>query len=313
MREGPGVNFSALKALVPGTGVQVLGQSEDGRWLNIKMDDGTQGWIANALVRINPTPTLIFTPTSTPNLTAMALGTPLPTDLFGGGTITPTPPRSVVTPTPVPEISSTPPGPTETFALPIIDVNSIQQTATALAAAQPVASDTPVPTVAANNDPTTTNDVSLDVTATFTPLALELDPQGASLRTADVYAYCDKPGTKKAPTNLKAGSAIRVVWGWFAKTPEFIRQHVDNAVYDVRVDGNALSEWKLFRDPNVQKQSAERYWTYWFVPYGPLQAGQHIISYKLTWNARISDGFESFGPGTSKLAETGTCTFNVTG
>src|SRR5262245_7068381 len=29
VREGPGVNFSAIQALIPGTGVEVLGQNED--------------------------------------------------------------------------------------------------------------------------------------------------------------------------------------------------------------------------------------------------------------------------------------------
>ena len=104
VREGPGVNYSAIQALVPGTGVEILGQNEDGRWLNIRLDDGKQGWISSSLVYRNPLPTLEPTATPSPNLTALALGTPLPTAVLGGFTITPTPPRSVVTPTPPGEV-----------------------------------------------------------------------------------------------------------------------------------------------------------------------------------------------------------------
>jgi hypothetical protein len=311
VREGPGVNFSAIKALVPGTGVEVVAQSQDGRWMNIRMDDGTQGWIATSLVRINPTPTIVPTATPSPDLTLMALGTPLPTAIFGGSTITPTPPRGVTTPTPATPFEtislSPPPEVTESLELPIIDVTAIQQT---IAAQGTIDAATPTPTA-----------TEFGVTATFTPFLLT--PQGdqsggsegssvGAQRSADVLAYCDRPRSgRPAPKNLKAGTVIRVYWGWFASTEANIRQHVANAVYDVRVDGTPLTDWKLYRDPDVRKQNDGRFWVYWFVPYGPLLAGEHVIAYKVTWNARITDGFEFFGPGTDKLSEEGTCTFTV--
>ena len=34
-------------------------------------------------------------------------------------------------------------------------------------------------------------------------------------------------------------------------------------------------------------------------------------TYRVTWSREITDGFESFGPGTAKPEETGSCTFNV--
>ena len=100
VRQGPGVNFPALQALPPGSGVEVLGQNADGTWINIRMEDGEEGWVSSTLLSIQATATPLPTLTPTPDLTALALGTPLPTAILGGGTITPTPPRSVVTPTP---------------------------------------------------------------------------------------------------------------------------------------------------------------------------------------------------------------------
>src|SRR5689334_13307696 len=65
VREGPSVGASAIVALKPGTGVQVLATSPDNKWLNIRMDDGREGWIAVELVRVNPVPTDF--PTATPS------------------------------------------------------------------------------------------------------------------------------------------------------------------------------------------------------------------------------------------------------
>jgi hypothetical protein len=319
IREGPGVNYGAIKALKPGTGVTVLRQTEDGKWLNILMDDGTQGWIATSLLRINPTPTLIPTSTPTPNLTALAQGTPLPTAILGGGTITPTPPRSVATPTPIEEGALSPtPEATAAFELPVIDVSSIQETATALAGGSNQSGTTTQPT---------STGLPLGVTATFTPLALVSGTPATAAPTqagvgsegnttgsqqgVDVLAYCDNRALRTPPpTNLKSGATIDVFWSWYAKDTNLIQQHIDNAVYDVQVDGKPLDNWQQFRIP-VRKQGDGNYYVYWFVPFGPLAAGPHTITYKVSWKAAISDGYQMYGPGTNKESETGTCTFTV--
>ncbi|MBK8031382.1 MAG: SH3 domain-containing protein [Chloroflexi bacterium] len=99
LRTGPDVTFSAITALRPGTRLEVLGTNLEGDWFNVRLEDGTEGWVSAVLVRIQETPTPFPTLTPSPNLTSLFLGTPLPTALFGGGTVTPTPPRSVVTAT----------------------------------------------------------------------------------------------------------------------------------------------------------------------------------------------------------------------
>ncbi|MBZ0299953.1 MAG: SH3 domain-containing protein, partial [Anaerolineae bacterium] len=64
VREGPGTGFSAFEALRPGTRVEVLGQDVEGVWLNIRLEDGREGWVATSLVRLQDTPTPL--PTLTP-------------------------------------------------------------------------------------------------------------------------------------------------------------------------------------------------------------------------------------------------------
>lgn len=304
VREAPSVNSSAITALVPGTGVEILGQNEDGRWLNILMDDGRQGWIATTLVRINPTPTAFPTATPSPDYTAIALGTSLPTAILGGGTITPTPPRSVVTATAV--TNATASGSPTAQGIPVIDLTAIQGTATALA----LPTLTPVPSITPLISPTPSVPF---IGITFTPSGEGVGSEGntGSQQGVDVLAYCDnKAFGRPAPANLTAGATIDVFWSWFASTPEQVQQHVDNAVYDVSVDGTPLSDWGQYGG-SVRKQNDGNYYKYWYVPFGPLAAGQHTITYRVTWNAQITDGYDVFGPGTNRESEAGTCTFLV--
>ncbi|MGV2437505.1 MAG UNVERIFIED_CONTAM: hypothetical protein LVT10_23520 [Anaerolineae bacterium] len=49
----------------------------------------------------------------------------------------------------------------------------------------------------------------------------------------------------------------------------------------------------------------------WYVPTAPLEAGEHVITYSVTWTTRVFDGYAYFGPGSATLTESGTCTFTV--
>jgi hypothetical protein len=307
VRQGPGIEFNAIIALTPGTGVMILGQNEDGRWLNIRLDDGREGWISAALLRVNPTPTLVPTATPSPDMTALALGTPLPTAVLGGGTVTPTPPLSVVTPSPVGATLAAPPVTTTSGAppLPVIDVTAINLTATSLALPTTTPTFTPLPAISA------TPSVPF-IGVTFTP-APGSGGEGSTNQQqgVDVLAYCDNRNFgRPAPTNLLAGATIDIFWGWYASTRELIQQHVDNVIYDVRIDGVALTNWRQYAS-SIRVERDGNYHIYWYVPYGPLAAGEHKITYSVTWSQQITDGYDFFGPGTNRASESGTCTFTV--
>lgn len=321
VREGPGLNFSAIEALTPGTGVEVLGQSPDGTWINVRMESSREGWIAASLLSIRPTQTPIPTSTPSPDLTALFLGTPLPTSIFGGGTVTPTPPRAAVT---VTRVSGTPASPTPASSqafLPVIDTTAINQTAIALAGDVGIATPTrPGATPVTITAPLTTSP-SRAVTATNTPNVLGTritatpfnspTPGPASVQQGiDVFALCDDTSLGiPAPNNLGAGSTIDVYWAWFASSPELIQQHVASATYEVKIDGVLLTSWKQYAT-NI-RPVGNQYVIYWYVPAGPLASGRHKIDYRVTWSSQISDGGATFGPGTGNPEEIGSCTFNV--
>ena len=318
VREGPGVGFSAFDAVRPGTSVEVLGQNADGDWLNIKLEDGREGWISTTLIRLQDTPTPVPTFTPSPDLTALALGTPLPTAILGGGTVTPTPPRSAVTPTPVTPTAvgeSSDEGDagaaTSTPFLPIIDVDAINQTATALVGGVVAPTSTPVgQTQAGTSLPGATP--TLNILMTATQIAGVGGQGSASAQQGvDVLAYCnDTSFGSPAPTNLAAGSTIDIWWSWFARTETQVQDHLANATYQVAIDGVALANWREYRT-TIRQESDGNYYVYWYVPAGPLASGQHEITYRVSWSEEISDGYTTFGPGTSNPVETGSCTFTV--
>lgn len=311
VRSGPGVSFSAFVALAPGTRVIVLGQNPDGNWLNIQLENGDEGWVSSTLISIQQPPTPIPTATPSPDLTALALGTPLPTALFGGGTVTPTPPRSVVSPTPV--TATTEGGATPTPFLPVIDVTAINLTATALTGG--IIAPTATPTRGAPAGATTTGAVPTTPAGPGPTATLQAGVGGAGSVSAqegvDVLAYCnDLSYGRPAPTNLEAGATIDVWWGWFAKTEAQIQDHLANVIYEVAIDGVRIQNWQLYRGP-IRLEGDGNYHVYWYVPAGPLAAGQHQITYSVSWRAPISDGYEDFGPGTANPIQTGRCDFVV--
>ncbi|MBE2269592.1 MAG: SH3 domain-containing protein [Anaerolinea sp.] len=302
LREGPDVSYAAITALRPGTRLEILGTSTDGEWLNVRLEDGTEGWVNAPLVRIQDTPTPFPTFTPSPNLTALALGTPLPTALIGGGTVTPTPPRSIVTATlPGTTTALLPPATTQRF---LPDVQSINETATALAGGgiRPIATTPSTPL----GGPTGGPFVGASVTPP-TPSGNPLARQGV-----DVLAYCDDPSNRMpAPTDLAAGSTVDVWWFWYALTEQQVRDHIDAAVYQVQLDGRPFANWRQYTG-EIVPDGTGNYVVRWYMPTSePLTAGVHRVTYSVTWTRTIFDGYDQFGPGTGITTQTGSCTFTV--
>jgi SH3-like domain-containing protein len=50
VRSGPGTENAVVNSLSPGNVVVVLGESDDGTWINVRLPDATDGWVSNTLV-----------------------------------------------------------------------------------------------------------------------------------------------------------------------------------------------------------------------------------------------------------------------
>lgn len=334
VRNGPGEGFEVIGTLTPGDGVQILGQNTAGDWFNILLDDGRQGWISSRLVSVQATPTAPPSLTPTPDQTLLALGTPLPTAIIGGGTITPTPPLAAVSATPLgtqpAQVANNTPTTTAPFipVIPDVNVSVINQTATALAGnivqVSPPPTFTPAPNVpvqstlpaSASNTPDPNSNITPTVSSGVTPVAGDNPVVQQGVR---VFALCDNPNLRiAAPTNLATGSTIVVWWSWIvvansedaART--LINQHEAAVRYEVRVNDVLLENWRQYGVPTISQTGTNSYSKSWFVPFNQtLTAGTYRVTYRATWSSAISDGKANYGPGTLNLTEEGACTFVV--
>src|SRR5690606_817480 len=309
VREGPGTNFSAITALAPGTGVEVLGENADGTWINILMEDGTEGWVSASLLFIRPTQTPIPTFTPTIDQTAIALGTAFPTAILGGVPVSPTPPPSVLVTTPASD-TETEDAASSAPGTQVIDLSAFNMTATALVGSI-TGNATANATSSAPSGPVggPTGGPIGGPTPTFGPGSGQRG-SASSQEGVDVLAYCDNPAMGlPAPRNLRRGATIDIYWSWYARTREQLQDHIENVIYEVAINGERLTNWRLYAAP-ITQQNGDWY-QYWFVPYGPLAPGEYVITYRVTWREAISDGYKQFGPGTGTPFEEGSCTFTV--
>ncbi|MDX2137969.1 MAG: SH3 domain-containing protein [Chloroflexota bacterium] len=304
VRSGPGASFDPITALVPGTGVEVLGVSSDGSWYNVVMEDGREGWVSATLVFVRPSATPFPSITPTPDLTQRAQSGQ-PTSVIGGNVITPTPPQAITTltppGTPAPVTPTAPPGiVVPTINTGQINTDAIGQTATALAGGAGAVAATPRPAGGPTGGP-------LPLATTPAPPP----PAGTVVvgQAVDVFALCDNPAFRlPPPANLATGTTIDIYFAWFAATRQQVEDHVANAIYEVRLDGVQLT---VGQPQFIRARNQGGYEAYWYLQAGPLTAGQRVITYRVTWRAAVFDGTASFGPGTGIPEERGSCTFTV--
>ncbi len=307
VREGPGTSFSSFDSVAPGTGVMIIGQTSDADWYNIRLEDGAEGWISSRLLFVEPSATPFPSATPSPDLTALFLGTPLPTQVLGGSTITPTPPRSIQTGTPgtavpTPTATVTQPG---VPGLPIVDIDTIQQTATALAGG------VTNPTRQPAGEATAAREITVAPRTGTAPPPPSDTPNPQNVDGRDVFAFCDDVAQYGigAPGNLREGDIIDIWWGWIASTPQQVQQHIDTVSYELRVNGESIENVNQY--VTDIRTFGSQHIAYWYVPYGPLASGDYEIAYVASWDEVISDGSEQFGPGTDNPFNQESCSFTV--
>ncbi len=281
VRAGPGTQFAVSESLAPESGVQVIGQNDEGDWYQIRRDEGDEGWVSAALLRIvEPTPAAEPTEAQAQRISeetriVIELG-----DAAG-------------------QANEDGDDGVLVINVPIADVNAMRLTATELVGADMTASAAAALTRPAAPGPS----------PTIPPPTAEA-PAATPLFDVNVFAFCNDPVFGiDAPSNLTAGSTIKIFWAWFASTESYLQQHITNATHELRVNGALIENVNLYRlNPS---RSGAQHVVYWYVPYGPLEAGPHYITYRVTWRNPISDGYASYGPGADTEFEEESCNFVV--
>jgi hypothetical protein len=130
-------------------------------------------------------------------------------------------------------------------------------------------------------------------------------------RTEDsglIFAECDL--TPRAnPGRLFDDDWLTVFWSWYAKTPEQVQNHINNAQYTVSIQGLPVTK---FTTTAIRQLDDGNYWVFYIADVGRnWRPGTYQINFGLTWANRITDGYLSFGPGTIRSSYNNTCTFNI--
>jgi hypothetical protein len=123
-----------------------------------------------------------------------------------------------------------------------------------------------------------------------------------------IFAECDDYPVAN-PGLLYDTDNIVVFWSWYARTPELVQQHIDNAVYEVGVFDS-----EPFIQPVIVSDIVQRgrnYWVFYTITVGNVKPGSYPIEFKLSWKNPISDGYDDFGPGTENERFNSTCAFTV--
>ncbi len=283
VRRGPGTNFPVMVLLAPGSAAQVIGQNDDASWLQLRLENGGAGWVSAGLLDLQgPTRALAAEPAD--DTLVISEETRIVVELAGAEQSAGDQPGDDVL----------------LIEAPIVDLAVLRATATAIIGA--------TATQAAREaaDATAAAPTAIPPSATSTAAG----PTAVPLFDVNVFAFCDDPAFGiAAPRDLTAGSTIKIFWAWFASTEAYLRQHMSNATHELRVDGEEI------RNVNAHRGNPGRSGTdhvvYWYVPFGPLAAGDYRITYRVTWQNAISDGYSRYGPGTGTVFEEESCSFKV--
>ena len=277
VRNGPGTQFAAIGSLTPDSGVQVIGQNDEGDWYQVRLEDGAEGWVSASLLRIEAPP-----PTAEP-AQRFSEETRIVVELGDAAAA----------------VSDDADEGVLIVNVPIVDVDAMRMTATVLVGADMTATAAAAPTLPA--------EVASSPTAQ--PRAADRSLP-TPLYNVKVFAFCNDPAFGiAAPSNLTAGSTIEIFWAWFASTENYLRQHMTNATHELRINGAPIENVNRYR--RIPTRSGAQHVVYWYVPFGPLEAGPYVITYRVTWRNPISDGYASYGPGTDTEFEEESCNFAV--
>ena len=131
-------------------------------------------------------------------------------------------------------------------------------------------------------------------------------------RTANpglIFAECaDVEGAD--PGLIYDTDELLLFWSWFAKTPEQVQDHLNNALYKVELRGMPLPDWSVSEIKQVP--GSLNWWVFYTADLGgKWEPGTYGVNFAVRWVNPISDGYESFGPGTeNELLDSG-CLFTV--
>ena len=124
-----------------------------------------------------------------------------------------------------------------------------------------------------------------------------------------IESYCNKFGD--SPVSVKQHQPVIIWWRWDAKTADLVQDHLDAARYEIYLDGQRISS---VRQTGIEYLSDKGWYRVsWFAEARVLTPGSHRTERYLSWDSKISDGWDTFGPGGDVETEWDYCDIIVSG
>ena len=124
-----------------------------------------------------------------------------------------------------------------------------------------------------------------------------------SLEPFVVEPYCSM--FKQSPVYVQQFQPVILQWRWDALTSELVQDHIQAAIYEIYLDGKRINAEKM---SDIQYLSDKKYYrVYWSATVGVLSPGKHRAERYLSWTQKISDGWNTFGPGGKIETESDYC------
>lgn len=124
-----------------------------------------------------------------------------------------------------------------------------------------------------------------------------------SLPPAVIEPYCSM--FDQSPQYVQIGQPVVLWWRWDASTRAQVEDHIAAASYEIYLDGvrieaDRMSEIEFLSDEQFYRVS-------WYATVGVLSPGKHFTERFLSWARKITDGWETFGPGGKTETESHNC------
>ena len=75
-----------------------------------------------------------------------------------------------------------------------------------------------------------------------------------------ILAYCAQKGVR--PPRVAEDDIVYIEWSWYVSREEFMSPHLENAQYQVTLDGQLLDDYERYA--TEMKLEAGRYYVYWY-------------------------------------------------
>lgn len=135
-----------------------------------------------------------------------------------------------------------------------------------------------------------------------------VSPSAQPAALAQVGMNCDAKQT--VAQHFPKGSFVQTYSKWAAKTTEQVSQFISSVQASIEVDGSPISS-KVTQGEILHSDQTGYYYVQSDFDAGILPPGEHRIHTTLSFSSQITDGFDSYGPGSSNLTVEGNCTLVI--